>query len=115
MKKLSELSMDTMLCVCLPESSDYFNLMEKAEFLQRNCEPESIFIAEAEVATFDWRVAIEWLEEDMHEDWTELVMNEIMATPELMAAEKLVNEMMRSHPTYYPGERVENDMRGKEI
>jgi len=113
MKKLSELSNDTLLCVC-NEHSDAEDVMEKVDFLKdvRRSQLHRVSMADELTERFAWMSAIEALEEDMHEDWTERVMDDIRAMPELVKAEKLVNEILRKNPTYYSGESVENDMMG---
>ena len=111
MKKLSELSNDTLLCVEL-NSGENWELLDKSGFLYSYTSHRGrLWIAEAENATFSWADVIERFEDDMHEDWAEIVMDDIRATPELVEAEKLINMLLHRHSTYYQGELVENDMR----
>lgn len=107
MKKLSELKNDDWLIV-KPEGYE-IGSVTKEEFLELDCylyvEPVRVFVAEREVASFDLEYALECLEDDMHEDWLEHVLDAI-PTEVRKRIEAEINGYLKANPTYYPGEEV---------
>lgn len=115
MKKLSELSDDTMLCVEHNYDGD-IQVMTKEEFLDSAyyldypVEPFPIVtIADKSIQTFDLGDIIYNMADEMHEDWDDDVICELKGTAGIAEFEALINEILERHPTYYEGEEVKID------
>lgn len=108
MKKLSDLKEDVLLCVT-PKGYDG-TVMDKEEFMQSSYyidrDDVEVAIAKETFASFDLYYAIEWLEDDMHEDWLGNVMTAI-PTEVRERIEAEINGYLEKEPTYYPGEAVD--------
>ncbi|KAF5050635.1 hypothetical protein DSECCO2_427320 [anaerobic digester metagenome] len=117
MKKLSELSMDTMLCVGHQNDRE-FDVMPKEDylrsyqFLDYPAEPfTSVCLADKSVLTFDLFDAIERIGDgSSYEGWDEDVYNDIKDLPETKAFLEKFKEVSERNPTYWEGEAVEIDM-----
>lgn len=117
MKKLSELSMDTMLCVGHQNDGE-FDVMSKDDYLRSSqfidypAEPfTSVCLADKSVLTFDLFDAIERIGDDSsYEDWDEDVYNDIKDLPETKAFLEKFKEVSERNPTYWEGEAVDIDM-----
>lgn len=117
MKKLSELSNDTLLTVKQRLGGD-FSVMSKKGFLDSyyfldyQTEPfPNITIAEPFYAKFDlynWLVYVG--EDHCYEGWVEDVCERLAIEPETKAFIDRVDQIFRAYPTYYEGEPVEVDI-----
>ena len=110
MKKLSELSPNDYIVVNDIETG----LMTKEAFLKIAHLPDFEFatICEAEtvVQLFSWSYILEALADDMYDEWAENVYDDIKGIPALRDVERVMNKIFNSHPTYYEGRQLENDM-----
>ena len=121
MKKLSELSGDTMLTVRDSHYSTDFSIMDKDEFLQSHYfldytpSPTNngieVTVADITTAKFDLLNYLEYIGEDeCYEGWCDDVYDSIMAEPATKEFIERVNAIFGSHPTYWEGEPVEIDI-----
>lgn len=111
MKKLSELAGDTVIIVgdveCGVMTKDDF--LQSADYLDGN--EVELWVADIKPELFSWDAIIEWMEEDgQYEGWAGEVLRAIDKSPELQAAEKVMNEIFAKYPTCWEGEEIENDM-----
>lgn len=111
MKKLSELSNDTLLCV----EVDEFYVMPKEEYMissfyldRQSVDNEDIkvFLAKPVYATFDLRYALESLEDEMYEDWLDDVLSDI-SHEEIESIENSINKILHGRPSYSSGEKID--------
>lgn len=107
MIKLYDLKDDILLLVT-PKGYDG-KVMDKKEFIQSRYyldrDDVDVAIAEETFASFNLYYALEYLEDDMHEDWLSNVMSGIPEeVRERIEAE--INGYLEKEPTYYPGEAV---------
>lgn len=109
MKKLSEISKDTYICVGAIEG-----LMTKGDYLQSSyfLDQEDVELCEADPApvTFDWREVLEWYSDEQHEDWYGDVLNNVKGNADLEKAAEIMNEIFGNNLTYFEGDPIENDM-----
>jgi len=116
MKKLSEISNDTMLTVKCDDGD--FEAMEKVFFLDGSyyldrhsemSEYPQVTIAEPIQAIFDWKSTIEELGTEMYEDWEDRFWGDISAEDRkvLDKAAEIVNKACAANLTYYEGEKVD--------
>lgn len=111
MKKLSELSNDTMLIV-----GNDLVVMTKEEFLDSSyfldCEDVTVTIGDKSVEKFTFSQMIEEKAENNHEDWDEAINRDITSEKweVLRKAEKLINEIFEGSPTYWEGEKVDIEL-----
>lgn len=110
MKKLSEISKDTMLIIM--ENACDGVVMDKEDFLQshyyidKDYANVKVAIADEMYASFDLESALQSIGEDeMHEDWLENVMDKLSDARENI--EKIINAVLETEPTYYDGEKLE--------
>jgi hypothetical protein len=118
MKKLSELSLETMLTV-KHQFDGEMDIMSKkgylnsAYFLDYPAEPfTTVTVADKTVVRFDIDGIIERLSEDeTYEDWEEDVWYDIEhSNIDIKAIEKAFNDIFENNPTYWEGEVVEIDI-----
>ena len=116
MKKLSEISNDTMITVEHRYDGD-FEVMSKADFLESAyfldfpVEPfPMITIADAVRARFSLSDAIETLSDEMHEDWFSDVGYALAEALNIKEIEKKINDILDEYPTYYQGETINIDI-----
>jgi hypothetical protein len=115
MKKLSELSDETILLV-----TNDLHCMTKKEFLESSYfldgEVCQVVLGQREVEHFDLDAMIEEKAENMYEDWDEHVMSDF--TKEewgiLRNAEEIINKVFNNRATYYEGDLVKVDKDGEE-
>lgn len=113
MKKLSEISKDTLLFVVrkkYPED-EFIGLYEKEDFMQSFSEEEAkavkVFIAEEEdMPHFDLENAIEYIGEDMYEDWSERVVEEL-GRARVQQLNAIINTAINNNKAYIGGEEVD--------
>lgn len=110
MKKLSELNDDVMLIF----EGEYHEavVMQKEDFMQSDYlkSKADIFIGDEVSLKFDIDSIIEYLSDEMHEDWTENVLNDIDKDSEVVKNfVEYINKIFEVNSTYFEGERVEND------
>lgn len=109
MIKLENINNDDYLII---EPKDYYDsfLMDKKEFMQSHWyldkEDVRVFTVKEEYVYFDLAYALEWIGDDMHEEWLSNVLNSI---PEEVKEriENEVNEYLKKEPTYYPDVEVD--------
>ena len=114
MKKLSEVSSDTLLII---ECDECDTLMDKQEYLESRYatdeEDHLIYLAEIEEAEeFSFSDLIFQQSEEMHEDWQERV-EEIISKEDwqvLKRAETIINKAFEANPSYSAGEFVDKDI-----
>ena len=111
MKKLSELSDDTMLCVKREENSDDFYAMTKADFLIYKYDRNSqVNIAEKNIPEFDLsNVLAEIAENEGYNDYLDDIIPDLDADITNRFVEH-INEIFAKHPVYYMGESIEIDI-----
>lgn len=108
MKKISEI--DESAYLVIEPIGDESILMDKEEFMQShwflNQENVKVSLAKETYAVFNLYYALECIEDDMHEDWLENVMD---AIPKEVREriEKEINSYLEREPAYYPGEEIE--------
>lgn len=112
MKKLSEIKDDTYLVVD-PLNYDAI-VMDKYEFIGSHWyldkELVKVSLAKETYAIFNLYNALEYISDDMHEDWLSNVMDSI-PTEVRERIEKEINEYLKKEPTYYPGEEIDLENR----
>ena len=104
MIKLENINNDDYLII---ETKNYYDsfVMDKEEFIQSHWyldkEDVKVFTTKEEYAHFDLIDALEFIGDDMHEDWLSNVLNSI---PEEVKEriENEVNGYLKKEPTYYP-------------
>lgn len=115
MKKLSELSDDTMLTV---EHKSWYGgkVMDKMDLIQqlegiRNdgyLDELVVRIAEATYATFSFDDVIEWAADEMHEDWIDNVTADLEGSHlDIRWIEDQINDIYKRNPSYHAGDLVE--------
>lgn len=117
MKKLSELSMETMLCVEHQNDGD-FDVMSKedylnsGQFLDYPVEPfTAVCLACKQVKRFDLWDYIEYTgEDDTYDGWDFDVYNDVKDTDVTLEFINQMNDAFNRNPTYWEGEKVEVDM-----
>lgn len=121
MKRLSELSGNTMLTVRDNHYSTDFSVMDKDEFLESHYfldyapSPTNngieVTVADITTAKFDLLNYLEYIGEDeCYEGWIDDVYDSILTEPATKEFIERVNAIFGSHPTYWEGEPVEIDM-----
>ena len=114
MRKLSELSNDTMLTVGNgPEIMTKEAFLDSAYFLDG--EQVEVTIADKCVETFSFADLIEERKENNYEDWDEEVNRDISSEQWeiLKKAEKVINEIFEGRPCFWEGKKVEVDIKIK--
>lgn len=114
MKKLSELSNDTRICVSYVNYDG--DVMNKEDFFEsdywkfRSQNKPKVYIADLEYATFSFDNAFECLADEMYEDWQDDVERDFRGTDiNLAEIEDKINEILHRHPSYSEGEAVDID------
>lgn len=117
MKKLSELTDDTMLALDCSE----IEIMSKEDYLDSSYfldgyegENPKLFIAEMYFAKFDLYGVLENMQDDMYEDWLENIWDGIYDLPEVKDFTIFMDKILKSYPSYTEGEIVDIDMKMEE-
>lgn len=113
MKKLSEISKDTLLFVAgkkYPED-EFIALYDKEEFMQSFSEEEAktvkVFIAKkANMPHFDLKSEIEDIGEEMYEDWSERVVEEL-GEARVEQINAIINTAINNNKAYIEGEPID--------
>lgn len=114
MKKLSEISKDTLLFVAgkkYPEN-EFIGLYDKEEFMQSFSEEEAktvkVFIAEkVDMPYYDLKEEIDAMEDDeMIVDWSERVIDDI-GEEEIRRINIIVNKAINNNQAYTDGEEID--------
>ena len=110
MKKLSEISDDTELMVF--RDKYYYDeplVMSKSELLDSEYlgQDSKVYIACKDFAKFDLYDSLEFIGEDMYDDWYELVLEDLASMKDdIKDFTAKINEVLKSRPAYYDGEEV---------
>ena len=105
--KLSELPRDTQIMIY-----DRDEVISVEDFINNyyGDAEESIFTTYKETQKFDIAdIVYDLSEDDTYEDWYDDVMSEIMHNQSLMQACADIQEILLSHPTYFPESEIELD------
>lgn len=108
MKFLNEVNNDELLIITKRNCDG--EVMTKEDFLQSSIyldkENAEVHIAESVYAKFEFYYAMECLEDDMHEDWLDNVMNNIPSEV-VKKIEDEINLYLKREPSYTDGEFVD--------
>ena len=114
MKKLSELQKDTILTV-KPSGEDmqimsvagFCDNLESGYYDEDDIRTITVTVADRWICEFSWEDVIENYADEMHEDWYDCVMPDLMQKFDMDEVEKIINEVFSENPTYYEGEVVD--------
>ena len=113
MKKLSEISGDTELIVYSDKYLLYdAQVMTKDEFVDSEyfCSDSKVYIACKDFAKFDLYDTLEFIGEDMYDDWYGLILEDLASMrDEIKDFTAKINEVLKGRPAYYDGEEVNID------
>lgn len=113
MKKLSEISDDTELMVF--RDKYYYDeplVMSKSELLSSEylSQDSRVYVACKDFAKFDLYDTIEFIGEDMYDDWYSLILEDLASMKdEIKDFTAKINEVLKGRPAYYDGEEVNID------
>jgi hypothetical protein len=115
MKKLSELSSDTMLCIDDGDNYDSTvmskeDLLQDYRYLDKKDFKTSIGIPDHQ--TFEWEEVFENKADNMYEEWQDHIERDLSESDWVILnkAKDIINKVFRENPAYSTGEKVEVDM-----
>lgn len=114
MKRLSELSHDTILTVYQYPYDTDIRLMSVEEIIEdRYYENEDarFSLAEKEILDFDLSDILSRICEEGYEDMDEDVRDAVFSAPETEPFLRMIKEVFERYPVYYDGATVLNDLR----